>query len=151
MKPLNLYDAMVAKADLARKEENDSAWLSLVATSGVVVRSEPVRENMLEIGEKLARILSRCHDVFRRCTKYHGPTGKPTYILEARGLWGPTSVRRWADIPCRACELEARDNHDPGDEGAASSSIVRSSMLHESDPSMMDGHRQHLARWRAVK
>lgn len=71
--------------------------------------------SLWESAEKLRRVMERCHDPMRRCTKLNGPTGKPRWFITVRGLWGKGSERTWQDLPCRACELE-RMEHDPGDE-----------------------------------
>ena len=71
--------------------------------------------SLWETAEGLRRALERCHNWYRACRKFHGPTGQPKYIFKTRGLWGPSSVRTWQNLPCRACQLEAME-HDPGDE-----------------------------------
>lgn len=71
--------------------------------------------SLVESAQKLAELMERVHDMFAACEHFYGPKRRPTYVFEARGMWGPDSKRRWTDRPCRACVL-ARQGHDPGDE-----------------------------------
>lgn len=115
-----LYDTLVDEAREAHRAAAERAYDRLAIQEHPRASRQDYgpayAAELVANGDRLARLLERCHDMWRACAKLYGPKRRPTYIFDARGMWGPESRRTWQDLPCRACEIEARDNHDPGDE-----------------------------------